>query len=120
MDNGKPTMTHKEQINKQLYDKVSAEKKAFFEHLKTLPPEDIISKAYEIAVKEDILLSLEYHDLPVNKAKALLKETDALDGLYSCWINSDFNEDYMDGVQNCVEYYAGEAVKNKAAQTQER
>lgn len=52
-----------EQLNTALYEKVYAEQQGFISSLKTMTPENIIQYAYELVIREDILLSLEENDL---------------------------------------------------------
>ena len=62
-----------EQLNTALYEKMFAEQEKFREHLVSLPPEEILEHTYEYTVREDILMSLEFNDLPDAEARALLK-----------------------------------------------
>lgn len=52
-----------EQLNTALYEKVYAEQQEFISSLKTMTPENVIQYAYELVIREDILLSLEENDL---------------------------------------------------------
>ena len=56
-------MTNEER-NTALYQKMFAEQEKFRDWLKGQPPEEILNHAYEYTIREDILMSLEYHDLP--------------------------------------------------------
>ena len=47
-----------EQLNTALYEKVYAEQQEFISLLKNMTPENIIQYAYELVIREDILLSL--------------------------------------------------------------
>lgn len=64
-------MTNAE-LNTALYKKLSAEQEAYKKWLLAQPPEEILNHSYEFTVREDILLSLEYHDLTDAQAQALL------------------------------------------------
>ena len=55
-------MTH-EELNTALFEKMFAEQKTYRAWLLSQPPEEILNHAYEYTVREDILMSLEYHDL---------------------------------------------------------
>ena len=61
-----------EELNTALYEKMFAEQETYRAWLLSQPPEEILNHAYEYTVREDILMSLEYHDLPDAQAKALL------------------------------------------------
>lgn len=52
-----------EEHNTALYQKMFAEQETFRDWLKDQPPEEILNHAYEYTIREDILLSLEYHNL---------------------------------------------------------
>ena len=65
-------MTNAE-LNTALYQKMFAEQETYREWLLSQPSEEILNHTYEYTVREDILLSMEYNDLPDAQAKALLK-----------------------------------------------
>ncbi len=65
-------MTNEEK-NTALYEKVFAEQETYRKWLLEQPPEEILKHSYEYTVREDIVLSLEYHDLEDAQAEALLK-----------------------------------------------
>ena len=56
-------MMTNEERNTALYQKMFAEQEKFRDWLKGQSPEEILNHAYEYTVREDILLSLEYHHL---------------------------------------------------------
>ena len=62
-----------EELNTALYEKMFAEQETYRAWLLSQPSEEILNHAYEYTMREDILMSLEYHDLPDAQAKALLK-----------------------------------------------
>ena len=70
-----------EQLNTALYEKVYAEQQEFISSLKTMTPENVIQYAYELVIREDILLSLEENDLDANQCKALLREKFLLESI---------------------------------------
>lgn len=57
-----------EELNTKVYEKAFAEQEKFKEWLLSQPPEEILHHAYEYALREDILLSLEYNDLTDSQA----------------------------------------------------
>ena len=79
-------MTNEEK-NTALYEKVFAEQETYRKWLLEQPPEEILKHSYEYTVREDIVLSLEYHDLEDAQAEALLKSPAPL-GIYSGNLNS--------------------------------
>ena len=64
--------------NTALYQKMFAEQEVFRDWLKGQSPEEILNHAYEYTVREDILLSLEYHHLSDAQADALMKSPSPL------------------------------------------
>ena len=70
-------------INANLYSKMDETFQDFTNWLLKQPPEVILDHAYEYAIKENILLVLEYNDLEKAQAKCLLTVEDPLDFLYN-------------------------------------
>ena len=68
-----------EELNISLYEKMQNEHREFVEKLKNSTPETVIECAYELVIREDILLSLEENELEPKQCKALLKEKEAAD-----------------------------------------
>lgn len=62
-----------DELNTALYEKMFAEQETYRAWLLSQPSEEILNHTYEYTVREDILLSMEYNDLPDAQAKALLK-----------------------------------------------
>ena len=65
-------MTNEER-NTALYQKMFAEQEVYRKWLLEQPPEEILKHTYEYTVREDVLMSLEVHDLTDAQAEALLK-----------------------------------------------
>lgn len=70
-------------INANLYSKMAGTFQDFTNWLLKQPPEVILDHAYEYAIKENILLVLEYNDLEENQVNGLLTAEDPLDFLYN-------------------------------------
>ena len=47
----------KENLRQTLWEKAAKEQSDYIEHLKTLPPEQIIDRAYEKVMRDDILIT---------------------------------------------------------------
>ena len=62
-----------EELNTVLYQKMYEEQERFKEELRNASPQEIMLNAYELVIREDILLHLEENDLSPAQAKALLK-----------------------------------------------
>lgn len=93
-------MTNEER-NTALYKKLFAEQEVFRDWLKSQSPEEILNHAYEYTIREDILLSLEYHDLSDAQADALMKSTSPLADVFR-----DFEKretDHMETIWDCLE-----------------
>jgi hypothetical protein len=98
-----------EQLNTALYEKVRAEQQEFVSSLKTMTPENVIQHAYELVIREDILLSLEENDLDARQCKALLRERKPLDKLFLAWEKHE--GDHMNEIRDCIENKANELIK---------
>ena len=112
------TMTN-EELNTRLYEKMFAEQEQFRDWLLSQPPAEILNHAYEYTVREDILMSLEYHDLEDSQARALLKSGKPLKQIFERWENQETS--YMDTVWDTVQEQARAAeAKQKAKAQKER
>ena len=104
-----------EELNTRLYEKMFAEQERFRDWLLSQPPAEILNHAYEYTVREDILMSLEYHDLEDSQARALLKSGKPLKQIFERWENQETS--YMDTVWDTVQEQAraAEPAKQVAA-----
>ena len=59
-----------EELNTALYEKMFAEQETYRAWLLSQTSEEILNHTYEYTVREDILMSLEYHNLPDRQARA--------------------------------------------------
>ena len=109
-------MSKIEEINAALYNKMSKEQENFIQVLKQSTPDKIIEKAYEIVMREDILLSIEGKDMPVSKAKQLLKLDKPLDSIYQEWLENDYS--HMEMIEDTINDFADklEKLANKEKQ----
>lgn len=92
-------MTNEER-NTALYQKMFAEQESFRDWLKSQPPEEILNHAYEYTIREDILLSLEYHNLSDAQIDTLMESPSPLADVFR-----DFEKletDHMDTVWDCL------------------
>ncbi len=106
-----------EQLNTALYQKMFAEQEKFEDWLLSQSPREILNHAYEYTMREDILLSLEYHDLTSNQAAALLASPSPLDDLYHQYEKMETS--HMEEIWSCFENRA-EQVKAAQAVQEER
>ena len=101
-----------EELNTVLYEKMFAEQKTYRAWLLSQPPEEILNHAYEYTMREDILMSLEYHVLPDAQARALLKSPSPLADVFADWENKETG--HMDDIWQTVEDRAkAEVQKHK-------
>ena len=92
-----------------LYEKVQAEYDAFIEELKRMTPEQVIEKAYQKVIKEDLVTEIQHGSLGQTEAKALYREKYPLDRLYQEWLDTDVS--YMDLLKDSIDDTAKKAVK---------
>lgn len=98
-----------EELNTALYEKVEAEQTAFIDELKRSPPELIIEQAYELVIREDIVLALEEYDLSDKQCRALLKKEKPLSDLFLAWEDSESG--HMEDIRNLIEHTANEQIR---------
>ena len=114
----KHNMTN-EELNTALYEKMFAEQKTYRAWLLSQPPEKILNHAYEYTMREDILMSLEYHDLTDAQARALLKSPSPLADVFADWENKETG--HMADIWQTVEDRAkAEVQKHKKKDEKER
>lgn len=93
-------MTNEER-NTALYQKMFAEQESFRDWLKGQPPEEILNHAYEYTIREDILLSLEYHDLSDAQVYALMNSPSPLADVFKDFEKLETH--HMETVWDCLE-----------------
>lgn len=104
-----------EELNTKLYEKMFAEQEQFRNWLLSQPPAEILNHAYEYTMREDILLSLEYHDLEDGQAKALLRSSKPLKQIFERWEKKETS--HMENVWDTVQEQA-RVAHEKSAQRQ--
>lgn len=102
-------MEQKDTIKDLLYEKMSKEQDNFIEKLKHSSPEEIISKAYEKIMRDDILMLFEDDFLDTKQMKALLKLEYPLSACYDEWLKNDCT--YMDMLRDTVDDFSKDLVK---------
>lgn len=108
-----------EQLNTALYEKMFAEQETYRAWLLSWPPEEILNHTYEYTVREDILMSLEYNDLPDAQARAMLKSPSPLADVFKDWEQKETG--YMEDIWQTVEDRAKtEAQKEQKKGQKER
>lgn len=87
-------------LKAELCGKVAKEQEVFETYLLTLSPKEILNRAYEFSVKQDIVFAVEQMELKDNEIKVLLNVPDLLMEVYEDFINLE--DDYMDNIRSCV------------------
>lgn len=91
-------------VNERLYQKMQEEQDEYRAWLLTLPAQEILVHAYDYATRANILITLEYNDLPEEQAAALLQSKQPLKELFEMWRDRDGipADAFLDAVQEYV------------------
>lgn len=95
--------------NVLLYEKVQVEYDSFIEELKTRPAEEVIEKAYEKVIKEEMVSICEFAEREQKEARALYLEKNPLDRMYRDWLKSDVS--YVEMLEDSVDDSAKAAFR---------
>lgn len=98
-----------EKLNTALYKKMFAEQEVYKDWLLAQPAKDILQNAYEYVMREDILLSMEYHDLSDRYATVLLNMDKPLAEVFNKLEHSD--SPHMEHVWECIQQCAYDKVE---------
>ena len=90
-----------EQMNQALYNKMAAEQKQFKHELLSLTPEEVLNHAYEFTIREDILMAMEFIELPASQVAAMLESPAPLDDIFKEF--RDMETGHMDNLRECIE-----------------
>lgn len=74
---------------KQLYGKAEKEYQERVSEVKSLPPDEIVRAAYELVMKENLLMILDSADLTEEQVDVLLATDYSLDAMYQEWLGND-------------------------------
>ena len=99
-------------LNTALYEKMATEQEKYRDWLKSQPPEEILHHTYEYTVREDVLMSLEAHDLTDAQAEALLKSPAPLGDVFKEFEKRE--TDYMDTVFDSIVCRANTMIEAEA------
>ena len=97
-----------EALNTEVYKKLCAEQDKFKGWLLEQSPEEILNHAYEYAIREDIILAMEYNDLTDEQAKAALRSPDLLSDIFKAF--EKLETDHMTDVFGCIESRANDLI----------
>ena len=96
-----------------LFNKMTAEQERYKAELLMKTPQEILDNAYEYALREDILFSLDTNDLTDEQAEALLQTETPLNDIVQTIENLETS--YMDMVRDGVEHRADEVIAAQRA-----
>ncbi|MBP3647947.1 MAG: DUF3849 domain-containing protein [Clostridia bacterium] len=94
--------------NTALFNKMTAEQEQYKAELLLKSPQEILNSAYEYALREDILFSMDTADLTNEQAEALLQTETPLNDIVQTIDNLETS--YMDMVREGVEQRANEVL----------
>ena len=94
--------------NTALFNKMTAEQEQYKAELLLKSPQEILNSAYEYALREDILFSIDTADLTNEQAEALLQTETPLNDIVQTIENLETS--YMDMVREGVEQRADEVL----------
>ena len=98
-----------EEMNTQLYEKLTAEQAKYRDWLMGQPPEEILNHTYEYTMREDIVMCMEELELSPKQAKALLRSPCPLDDVYKEF--KDREVEHMDTIRDSIETRANDVLK---------
>ena len=104
-----------EQLNKALYDKIAAEQERFKHGLLGLTPEEALNHAYEFTIREDILMAMEFIELPASQVAALLESPAPLADIFKDF--RDMETGHMDYVRESIENRAENLLEKQREAT---
>ena len=102
---------NQEQLNTALYEKMAAEQNEYRDWLKSQSPEEVLSHAYEYAMREDMVMEMEELDLSEEQAEVLLASPSPLADLYDEF--RDMESRHMEDIRDCIEGRANNLIKEK-------
>ena len=95
-----------EELNAELYEKVSAEFEEYKNNLLMMSPEQMLEHAYAYAVRSDIVIAIECGSIHARQAQSLLKADNTLDEIFGKW--EDFEKNHMETIRTAIECKANE------------
>lgn len=104
-----------EQLNKALYEKMSAEQERYRHNLLGQAPEEILNHVFEYSVREDILMEVSALALPAQQAAALLTSPCPLADIYKDFRDTETNQ--MEVVADCIKGRAEKLLEKQRETT---
>ena len=105
-------MPTKDELETKLYEKMSQENEVFLVEMKTQSPDEIISHAYEIACRDNLLMLFEDETSLSERQLAVLTEFEyPLSQLYTDWLSRDTDE--MDAFRDSIACCADDILRKR-------
>lgn len=105
-------MPTKDELENQIYEKMSQENAAFLAEMKTKSPDEIISHAYEIACRDNLLMLFEDETSLSERQLTVLNEFEhPLSQLYTDWLSRDTDE--MDAFRDSIACCADDILRKR-------
>lgn len=105
-------MPTKDELETRLYERMSQENKAFLTEMKAKSPDEIISHAYEIACRDNLLMLFEDETSLSEQQLAVLNEFERpLSQLYTDWLSRDTDE--MDAFRDSIACCADDILRKR-------
>ena len=105
-------MPTKDELETKLYEKMSQENEVFLAEMKTQSPDEIISHAYEIACRDNLLMLFEDETSLSERQLAVLTEFEhPLSQLYTDWLSRDTDE--MDAFRDSIACCADDILRKR-------
>ena len=102
----------KEQLENKLYERMSAENETFLTDLKAKPVDEIISHAYEIACRDNLLMLFEDETSLSERQLTVLNEFEhPMSQLYTDWLSRDTDE--MDAFRDSIACCADDILRKR-------
>ena len=89
--------------NDRLYRKMRDEQEAYKNMLLSKTPAEILDRAYEYSIREDILCAMEDNDLPEEQAAAILSLNLTMDDMFEQFLHNSNSSNQMDVIWSSVE-----------------
>lgn len=112
-----------EEVNLELYQRIEKEFEEFKEKVLQESPEEILTDAYELAVKEDIVFSLMENNIELGQAEALLKREHPLEDIYDQYEHSASERmtEIYEAIRDCArKFEVKDIIKQCRSKEQER
>ena len=100
-----------EELNAELYEKVSAELEEYKNNLLMMSPEQMLERAYAYAVRSDIVIAIECGSIHARQAQSLLKADNTLDEIFGKW--EDFEKNHMETIRTAIECKANQISREE-------